>query len=40
MANLAIRFIGRRISADLGMGAFRPFRDPGLFPVIILGYNW
>ena len=40
VVSLAVRFIRRHFSADLGFGAVRPTRDPGLFPVIILGWNW
>ena len=38
--SLGVRFIGDRLSVDLGVGAVRPTSDPGLFPIIIIGYNW
>lgn len=38
--SLGVRFIGKKISADLGAGLIRPERDPGLFPIINIAYNW
>jgi len=37
---LGLRFIGERLSLDFGVGAVHPTRDPVLFPVIAIGYNW
>jgi len=38
--SLGVRFIGEKISVDLGAGMVRPERDPGLFPIIIIAWNW
>lgn len=38
--SLGVRFIGKKISADLGAGLIRPERDPLLFPIINVAWNW
>ncbi|MFC1595528.1 hypothetical protein ACFL3X_01285 [Gemmatimonadota bacterium] len=38
--SLGVRFIGEKISVDLGAGMVRPERDPSLFPIINIAWNW
>ncbi|MFC1545408.1 hypothetical protein ACFL44_01815 [Gemmatimonadota bacterium] len=40
LISLGIRFIGEKISVDLGTGMIRPERNPGFLPVIIVAWNW
>ncbi|MFC1540083.1 hypothetical protein ACFL41_01185 [Gemmatimonadota bacterium] len=40
VTTLGLRFIGEILSLDFGVGAVGPMRDPTLFPVIAIAYNW